>query len=116
MTIPFNCVKVKHRSISNWQKPYTLHNLLGLNNGRHCLFPNLYPRRMDDIDTLIELLILLQDIDAGVYDNTPDPSLKGTPVFKSVHLEKDLDKSLLEHVLCIFTVVRIPVTNGQHFC
>jgi hypothetical protein len=47
------------------------------------------------ISTLIELLVLLQNIDTGMHNNTPDPSFKGATILKSMYLQKDLYKAFL---------------------
>ena len=69
---------------------------------------------MNQVYTFVEFFILLQDIDTGMNNDSPDPSFESAPVFKCVNLCKDLDKTLLQHIFCIFPVVGKTITYCQH--
>jgi hypothetical protein len=70
---------------------------------------------MKDIHTLIKSLILFQVIDASMHNNPPDPTFKGTLVLERMYLRKYLDKSFLQHIFCIFSVMGKPVAHSKHF-
>src|SRR6185312_1623942 len=95
--------------------PDAIHNLFCLNNGRNTFFPNLRRTCLYEIHTFIEALIFFQVIDTGMHHDPPDPAFKSPLALKSMHLEKDFNKSILEHIFCIFAVMRKPETYCQHF-
>jgi hypothetical protein len=59
-------------------------------------------------------LVLLKVVDAGMHYDPPNPSLKSSLVLKSVYLGKYFNKSFLKHILRIFPVMCISITDSQH--
>src|SRR5688572_3372755 len=113
VTVSLYSIKIEHRPVANREKPDTFHYLFCLDDRRDTFFTDLDGGGMYYIDAFIELLVLLENIDAGVNDYPPYPTLKCPAVLKSVHLQKDLDKPLLQHILCIFPVVCKAIANCQ---
>src|SRR4029078_8822391 len=111
----FHRLKVDSRPVSDRQHSDALHHLFCLDNRRYRILSYLEPVCVDYIDAFIDILVLLQNIDTSMNNNTPDPSFKSTTVLKRMHLQKDFNKAFLKHVFCIFAVMCIPIANGQHF-
>jgi len=59
--------------------------------------------------------MLFQKIDAGVYNDSPDPALERAFILKGMYVGKHFDERLLEHIFGIFSSRRKPIANTEHF-
>lgn len=66
-------------------------------------------------NVLIEFPVSLQEVDAGMNYDSPDPALERAFILKSMYVGKNLDKRLLEHVFRIFPTGRKAVADAEHF-
>src|SRR5678810_947166 len=69
---------------------------------------------MNYVYAFVELFIFLQDINTSVDNNSSYPAFKSAPVTERMHLRKDLDKTFLQHILCILTIMCETITHRQH--
>src|SRR5689334_17837119 len=78
----FNCIKVKHGAVTYWQHSDTFHHFLSLDDGGNAFLANLNTVGVNEVHTFIEALVLFQIVDAGMNNNSPDPSFQCSTVLK----------------------------------